>query len=61
MKKVILYTVDGGFVVSGRVPFFNVPPDVLIWVDRVFRYDSTDDESVDTYIECFAVALIRVD
>lgn len=61
MKKVILYTKEGGFVVSGRVPVFNEPPAFLIWGDRTFEYRSTDDENVDLYYECFAVALVQVD
>ena len=58
MKNVILYTESGEHVVSGQVPFFDVPPAVLIWGDRVFLYSATDDEGVDSYVECFAVALV---
>lgn len=61
MKKVLLYTREEEFVVSGWVPPFDVPPDVLIWGDRCFRYNSTSDEGLDVYVECFAVALVKVD
>lgn len=60
MKTVLLYTKDGGFVVSGKIPAFDVPPDVILWGDRHFQYSGTDDEGVDSYVECFAVALVRV-
>jgi hypothetical protein len=52
---------SGEYVVSGRVPAFDEPPAFLIWGDRTFEYSSTDDEGVDLYYECFAVALIHVD
>lgn len=61
MRKVMLYTASGEFVVSGWVPAFNTPPDVLVWGDRHFKYDGSDDENVDSYSECFAVALVKVD
>lgn len=61
MKPVILKTTDGRFVIRGQVPAFNQPPDVLVWGDRHFRYDSTDSLGADVYIECFAVALIQID
>ena len=57
MKTVLLYTKDGGFVVSGKIPAFNVPPDVIVWGDRIFQYSATTDEGTDSYVECFAVAL----
>ncbi len=61
MTKVILYTSTNEFVVSGWVPKFDTPPTILIWGDRLFEYRTTDDEGVDLYSECFAVALVRVD
>lgn len=61
MKSVRLITNDGGFVVSGKVPPFDAPPDVIVWGQRVFTYSHTDDEAVDVYIEAFSVALVAVD
>lgn len=58
MKTVILFTKSGDFVVSGKVPEFDVPPDVIVWGDRHFQYSATSDEGVDSYVECFAVALV---
>lgn len=61
MKKVILYTREYEFVVSGWIPTFTIPPDVIVWGDRVFRYDGSTGVEYDTYVECFAVALVKVD
>lgn len=61
MRQVILYTSTGEFIGGSSVPAFNEPPDVLFWGGRVFIYQSTDDEFVDWYRECFTYVLMRVD
>lgn len=60
MRKVLLYTSNGAFVVSGWIPPFDVPPEVIVWGDRHFRYSAADNEGVDVYVECFTVALVKV-
>lgn len=52
-KKVLLLTKDGDYVASDNFPKFNEPPAVLIWGERFFTYDTTDDEDVDVYVEAF--------
>lgn len=60
MKTVMLYTKDGEFVVNGLIPAFKSPPDVIVWGDRHFQYSATSNEDIDSYIECFAVALVFI-
>lgn len=60
MENVRLLTAGGGFVASGVVPKFDEPPGVLIWGERFFTYDNTDDESVHVYVETFTFVLTDV-
>jgi len=57
MDNVRLLTADGGYVTSGTIPKFNEPPGILIWGERFFTYDITDDENVHVYIETFTFVL----
>jgi hypothetical protein len=61
MKSVRLMTKDGDFVIGGKVPLFNEPPEVVVWGQRIFTYSHTDNEAVDVYVEAFSVALVLVD
>lgn len=70
MRRVKLYTSDGGFVVAGYVPPFleGKEADVLLWGDRVFRLTRVGDhvcgkaivdhDQALVYAETFAVALV---
>lgn len=58
--KVKLLTHDHGFVVSGKIPHFDVPPSVILWGDRTFAYFDTG-QGIHTYLEAFAVYLVRTD
>ena len=63
MRQVELLTTDGRFVTNGTIPPFDVPPDVIIWGDRIFQHKDTyagDEDGtyhIDSYRECFAVTL----
>lgn len=67
MQPVVLYTINGGFVVSGEVPPFQrgKEADVLLWGGRVFRLGRrrnldaiTNADGALIYIEAFAIALV---
>lgn len=60
MDRVILQTKDGGYVTGGKIPPFNEPPDVLLWGDRVFQYNVTDDEHCHIYVEVFYFVLTQL-
>jgi hypothetical protein len=68
MLPVQLFTNDGGFVASGRIPPFlsGLEPHVVVWGDRTFclaRHESTRDPAAPLlkYVDVFAVALVDVD
>lgn len=46
-QPVKLFTRGGGLVVEGRIPAFNIPPEVITWGLRTFIHDDsfnlTDD------------------
>lgn len=67
MQPVVLYTRDGGFVVSGAVPPFlpGKEADVLKWGSRVFKLDRyTHGDAIHNlegaliYTEVFAIELV---
>jgi hypothetical protein len=57
--NVRLLTSDGGFVVTGVIPSYNEPPGIIVWGERFFAYDVTDDESVHVYVEQFTAYLLE--
>lgn len=61
--KVKLYVGATGFVVSGTIPPFDIPPRVLIWGDRVFCHVPKQKgiASFERYEEAFCVALVQTD
>lgn len=70
MQGVKLYTADGEFVVSGKVPPFleGKEADVLLWGERVFKLNRggtgvaiTDHDGALLYTEAFAIALVITD
>lgn len=59
MRKIALYTRSGvgnpdSFVGKSVVPPFAVPPDILIFGQRFFRYFSTKEDHTDVYVEAFS-------
>ena len=56
MILVRLETSDGRFVAEVEVPPFTTPPDVLIWGNRTFIYESNRPPQP-VYRECFAVVV----
>jgi hypothetical protein len=60
VERVRLLTQDGGYVCSGMIPKFDMPPSVLTWGTRIFTYEQTDDEQVHVYTEAFTFALTEV-
>lgn len=58
--KVRLETREGELVTNGRVPPFNIAPEVLLWGVRVFRHHYTGGD-VEIYREAFATYLIEAD
>lgn len=60
MMRVRLETREGELVTNGRVPPFNIAPEVLLWGVRVFRHHGTDN-GVEVYREAFATYLIETE
>lgn len=60
MAHVRLETREGELVVSGRVPPFNIAPEVMLWGVRLFRFHDTDN-GVLVFREAFSTYLIDVD
>ena len=56
--RVRLLDPEGNFVISGEAPECEAPH-VILWQGRAFKYDVTDDEQVDVYIEVFISKLIK--
>lgn len=62
MKKVKLFTADGGFVADVKIPPFlpGKDPDVIMWGQRFFKRHSEvrspDGDYLD-YRECFVYAV----
>lgn len=60
MTPVELQTSDGHLVVTGRVPPFMTPAEVILWGSRVFKlFEETEQRIV--YRETFAVYLVDAD
>lgn len=66
-----LYTKEGGYVETVKVPPFRMLPDVLIWGTRVFRFSDGSDlgalpikidkTNAPVYLEAFAWAVIDLE
>jgi hypothetical protein len=54
MMEIKLETSDGGHLGYSQIAPFNVPPEVLIWGDRVFRFHK-EMPMLWIYREAFAV------
>jgi hypothetical protein len=61
MMRVRLETREGELVTMGRVPPFNIAPEVLIWGVRVFRWHERAKDQTEVYREAFATYLIEAD
>lgn len=63
-QTVKLFTNDGGFVVEGKVPRYNEPPEVMLWGERIFIRDpfriDTNDQWV-RYREAWTITLFTTD
>lgn len=59
LKEIVLVTGSGDHVASASIPYFNQPPDSLLWGERVFNFDRNGscDPGVWMFRECFGYVL----
>lgn len=59
MQEIRLETSDGRYVVTGIIPLFITPPEIVIWGTRYFKLFAANPGLDVIYREAFTVAVVE--